>query len=358
MRSGPPASRESAQRRVDRIRAFREELAAIEEEGTAVLDEGLKRTIAARHDSLLAEFAARFDVDTSDQLRQLSWGMRIASLLGAAALSAAVFFFFQRIWGTIGTASQILVLAGSPLLALAATGYAARRERTLYFASLLGIIAFACFLLDLGLLGTTFNITPTRNALLVWSAFAFALAYSSGLRLLLAAGIGSALAYLAASVATWGGCVWSDFGDRPENFLLPGLLLFGVGAAGRHGKYEDFPVVYRLLGLLAILIPVFILSNWGAASYFSLDGKAIEIVYQVAGFLLSGLSIWIGVRRGWAEAANVGSVFFVLFLLAKFFDWWWDVLPRYLFFLVVGLLAVGLIVVLKKVRGLRRREAA
>ena len=34
---------------------------------------------------------------------------------------------------------------------------------------------------------------------------------------------------------------------------------------------------------------------------------------------------------------NTGVVFFVIFLYTKFYDWWWDLLPKYLFFLILGL---------------------
>jgi uncharacterized membrane protein len=47
---------------------------------------------------------------------------------------------------------------------------------------------------------------------------------------------------------------------------------------------------------------------------------------------------------------NTGNVFFVIFLYTKFYDWWWDVLPKYLFFLIVGLTALLFLVVFKRFR--------
>ena len=49
---------------------------------------------------------------------------------------------------------------------------------------------------------------------------------------------------------------------------------------------------------------------------------------------------------------NTGVVFFVIFLYTKFFDWWWEVMPRYLFFLVLALAALLCLVVLRRLRGL------
>ena len=47
---------------------------------------------------------------------------------------------------------------------------------------------------------------------------------------------------------------------------------------------------------------------------------------------------------------NTGVTFFVIFIYTKFFDWWWDVMPKYLFFLVLGLVAILSLVILKRLR--------
>ncbi len=41
----------------------------------------------------------------------------------------------------------------------------------------------------------------------------------------------------------------------------------------------------------------------------------------------------------------------MLFVYAKCFDWWWEAMPRYLFFLMLGGLAIAAMVVLAKLRG-------
>ena len=47
---------------------------------------------------------------------------------------------------------------------------------------------------------------------------------------------------------------------------------------------------------------------------------------------------------------NAGVTLFVMFFYTKLFDWWWDMMPKYLFFLVMGLTAVLLLVVFKRLR--------
>jgi uncharacterized membrane protein len=76
----------------------------------------------------------------------------------------------------------------------------------------------------------------------------------------------------------------------------------------------------------------------------------IEVLYQVAGFALAAAAIAWGIRRGLKHVVSTGSTFFVVFLYTKLFDWWWDWMPKYLFFLVLGLVALGFMLVLKRLR--------
>ncbi|QKT02783.1 DUF2157 domain-containing protein [Ectothiorhodospiraceae bacterium 2226] len=340
---------QQAQARVDRIQAFREELTQLAREGVFELPAGAKARLDKHYAGLLARFAAQFDVDTTSDQKRLSWGMRLASFLGALALSAAVFFFFYRFWGGLGTAAQVGLLAAAPLLATLGVEYAARRERTLYFASLMALVAVACFVLNLSVLGQIFNITPTQNAFLAWGAFAMLLAYTYRLRLILVAGLTSLLGYLSATTGTWSGAYWLSFGERPENFVLGGVLMFAIGVLSRH-RQPAFAAIYRVYGLLVVFIAILILSNWGHISYLPWSSAAIEQSYQTLGFALAGLTIWLGIRGQWPGMVNLGSSFFVLHLYTKLFDWWWDWLPKYLFFLLLGLIAVLLLVLMRRLR--------
>lgn len=341
--------KDQAQKRADRIGAFREELADLEKEGILVLDDWQKEHLVSYHRSLLDRYAFRYDVDIGGAEKQLSWSMRIAAFLGALALSAAVFFFFYRFWGGLGTGVQVAILGSAPLCAVAGVDYAARREKTLYFASLLSLIAFTCFVLDLSVLGTIFNITPSQNAFLVWGAFAMLLAYASGLRLMLIAGMTCLMGYLAANVGIWWGCYWLSFGERPENFIFAGALLALPGTVP-HREHDNFPNLYRGYGLLAIFIAILILSNWGRGSYLPWSPGLIEAAYQIFGFLLAAAVIALGIRRQWPGLTHLGSTFFVLYLYTKLFDWWWEWMPKYLFFLLIGLSAVLILLVLRRLR--------
>ncbi|WP_339133452.1 MAG: hypothetical protein WGN25_12820 [Candidatus Electrothrix sp. GW3-4] len=93
-----------------------------------------------------------------------------------------------------------------------------------------------------------------------------------------------------------------------------------------------------------------ILSNWGAISYLDFDADSIEVLYQIVGFVFSAAAIWLGIRNGWPEVVNTGNTFFTIFLYTKFYDWWWEWLPKYLFFLLVGLTAIGILLIFKRLR--------
>jgi len=40
----------------------------------------------------------------------------------------------------------------------------------------------------------------------------------------------------------------------------------------------------------------------------------------------------------------------VLFLYTKFYQWWWGWMPKYLFFLLIGLTAILALLILKRLR--------
>ena len=354
-----PVSREEAQRRADRIAGFGEELRALEREGALALTDDQRARIAAHHEALLDQLTGMFDVDRSLEQKRLSLGMRIVSPLGAFALAAAVYYFFYRFWGGMDPSLQVLVLAAGPVAALFGMEIAARRERTLYVTGLSGILAVSFFVINLIALAALSNVPLSPAALLAWGVFAGIIAYAYGLRVPLL----GALAFLVGFIATIGSptdvCVWDAFGHRPENSLPFGLVLFGVPFILRHGALPSFPPVYRAVGLVCLFTPFLILSSMGYASYLRFSPARIEAVYQIAGFALACLGIWFGVRRGLSETTNLASGFFMILLYIKFIQWWWDWMPKWIFFLILGAVAIGLLLVMRKLHAMttRRREA-
>src|SRR5512136_2425262 len=202
-------ARRDAQHRVDQVSAFTRELGELERGGILTLGADQRAEVERYHAGLLATLAQRFDVDRTEGQSQMALGMRIASLLGAVTLSAAVVLFFYRMWGLLTTPVQLAALVAMPLVMLAAVEVAARLEPTRYVAAVLSLIAAASFALNLSGVGAIFNMIPSPLILAVWAAFALAVAYAYGLQLLLACGLAAAMGYVLSAVAAAAGLDWT-----------------------------------------------------------------------------------------------------------------------------------------------------
>ncbi|EQM70616.1 DUF2157 domain-containing protein [Pseudomonas tohonis] len=345
-----PQNRDQAQQRADDIQAFQREAERLRQEQALPLDDAQMARLSEHHRRVLADFHDRFDIDSDKQTRRLSLSMRIASLLGALALGASLLFFFYQFWGLLPESAQVLILGGAPLLGLALTWQVRRRDPSGYFSKLAAMLTFVAFVLNLVMLGQIFNITPSDRAFLAWGAFALLLAYGCDARLLLVAGLICLMGFVSARVGSWGGCYWLQVGERPENFIPAALGVFLIPQFISQAGYAGFAATYRLVGLITLFLTLLILANWGSGSYLPGSHDLIEGGYQLAGFVLAALGIWLGTRRDWPEVVNGALTFFIIFLYTKLFDWWWELMPKYLFFLLLGLIAVLILVVLGRLR--------
>ena len=165
-----------------------------------------------------------------------------------------------------------------------------------------------------------------------------------GLRLLLVAGILCLIAFIAARVGVWGGMYWIHFGERPENFFPAAMVLFLLPQWIDHRRFAGFAQAYRVLAPLTLFLPILVLAHWGRGSYLALEPLTVERLYQALGFVGTALVTAYGVRKQWSEVVNTGVTLFVVFLYTKLFSWWWDEMPKYLFFLLLGLIALLLLI--------------
>ncbi|MBI5282495.1 MAG: DUF2157 domain-containing protein [Candidatus Solibacter usitatus] len=351
--------RTQAQSRADRIRVLRGELDTLESEGILALSPDQRARFDQWAESTLRDLTSRFDVDTSVGEKQMSWGLKIASTLGGLAFCAAAILFALRFWGYLTPPAQVTAAAALPLLGLAGTEFAARREKTLYFAGLLALASLGAFIANLSILGSVYNIQPTPSAMLAWGLFCLFLAYRYGLRPMLVIGLGLISAWIAATFRVQAGLNWEEFLEEPEVLATAGLALFAVSMGPRHGRHTDFPGVYRFLGALLFFIPVFVLAAAGELSYLPWGIETVRAVYGIAGLAASAALVWLGIRRGWTLPVNTGAVAFVAFLFLRLHRWWWDWMPKYLFFAAVGAVAIGLVLLFRRIRsGMKVREAA
>jgi hypothetical protein len=342
--------RQSAQSRLDRIGAFTAELHALEQGGIITLDAEQRRRLTEYHGGLSAALTARFDVDVNAGQRQMTIGMRIASLIGAIALCAAIVLFFYRIWGWLATAQQVAILIAAPAVGVVATEIADRYDRSRHFVFIAGIIACGGIVLNVAMVGTIFAMTDSPNALAVWGVFALIVGYGYGVRIAVAAGLALVGSCFVGVVFAARGFDWTAAFQRPEAFLPLGLAAFLIGAAIDRAWNRRFAPTYRIVGLVLLLVALWALSVEAAFSALTWTDTRVKAVYQVLGFLAAAMAIVVGVRRRWDETTSIGAAMFVIFLYTKFYQWFWDWMPAYLFFLIVGLVAVGAIVVLQRLR--------
>jgi len=350
------SARRQAQQRVDRIHAFQGELSDLEREHGLELTPEQRAGLEEHHRRLLAELTARFDVDATASGKRIAWGMRVASLLGGAAFCAALVLFLHRIWGALPAFTHPLILAAIPLLLLAGVELGFRRGIQPYFLTLLGTTACGAFLVELNALGSVFNLVPSPHVFLAWGSFSVLVGYAYGLRMPLAAGLLLLCAYAAALGVSAQGGFCSNLLDRPEWFLPAAALCYAApslhGGCNRH----DFGFVFRGCGAIAALVPLLVLALSGYHSLLPWSGRTMEMIYQLAGLGVSAGVIFHGFRLGRSGLVNLGALAFVVFLYVKLHAWWWAWMPKYLFFLSIGLILLLLFHLFRRLRpGLPRR---
>jgi uncharacterized membrane protein len=343
-------ARNKAQQRVDRIELFRSELAELEREGALNLTPDQRSRLDAHHSELLAGFQRRFGVDVTDSGKRVSWGMRIASLLGGAALIAALVLFLHRIWGNLPGAVQVAILTTAPLALLAGAEAAFARQADRYYVGLLVLAAGVTFVMELSTLGSVLNLVDSPHILLAWGLFAVLVAYAYGLRLMLGAGLVLLCVYTAALVLSFQGYYWAGFMQRTQ-WLLPGaLVLYCVPWFTARQGSDEFEFVYRACGAGIGLSALLLLSISGDLCCGPLRPGAAEAGYQVIGLLLSAGVVVHGVRLSRKGLVNLGVAGFMVFLFVRLYAWWWQWMPKYLFFLLIGLIAIGLLLVFRRIR--------
>jgi len=344
-------TKEDAQKRIDQINSFINEFELLSREGVLNLDQDQVSKVATYHNGVIAKLSNEYDIDKNVKQKNLSLGLKVISFISALTLSASLFFMFYQFWEYIDTPAQTVILVMTSLIALGITYGVYHRDKNGYFTKIFALLSVVAFVLNISMLGSIYNIMPSPNALALFAIFTFVLAYATNARLLLGFAIIFLASFLSAQMGTWSGVYWIYFGRHPENFFLPALILFLIPYYFVHKHYFSFESIYRVFAMLLFFIPVLILSNFGGASYIEwVSNSKVEMFYQVVGFGVSLGAIWLGVYKGWSDVLNSGNIFFTLFLYTKFYDWFWEFMPKFLFFFMVGLVTLGMMFAFKRVR--------
>lgn len=350
--------RAGAQRRADRIRAFEAELAEAESTLGPLLDEQPRQRLADYHAATLTQLSADWDIDRTAGQQQLSLGMRVASLVGAIALTASIVLYFYRLWGLIPTTVQLGFLTVLPLLATGLTEGTARSPRTRHFTTITAILAAASMALALIVIGSLYNLPASPLALVAWGGFTLALGLGFGFWPLTVAGTVSLIVGAAGLPLAMTGLGWTPDNGRFERYVVVGLLTIAAPLPWRRSLEMAQAEAIRLAGFGVAALAIMPLSSSAALSLLPFDAAMVQGLYSLLGFLVGISVLWLALRQGWRWTARVAGGFLVLFTYTKAFDWWWELLPGYLFFLVLAAIAVAALVVLQRLRGRAHSEAA
>ncbi len=138
-------------------------------------------------------------------------------------------------------------------------------------------------------------------------------------------------------------------------FVVVGIWMYLSGKADEVDDPFALSEIYIYMALGFFVLILFFLFKADGAEIFI--GMLANLVFF--GFIVS--LIVIGYRGGYPLLVNFGVFFFVIDFLTRYFDWFWDLLPRSLFFIVGGLLLLVGGIYLEKSRKqwvLKAKEAA
>jgi hypothetical protein len=344
-----PDPRHAAQARADQVRAFRREVSRLAAEDVLHLTDEQASAVAAHHERLLATLARDFDIDRSEREGQLSRGLRIASVLGGAALIAAITALIERVWGSLSLPAQVTLLTACPLVSLAGVQMAAERERTRYVAGLFALVACGTAWFAIGMIPRLLDLP--MSALLLWpsAAFGIAVAVSYGFRLVLVLSLVLLVTASASVFFVAGGVPWPTLFERLEPFAGTSFVLFAlsrhVGPLGE-GFADAARNTAMALGLGALLV----LSNASGTSLLAYAPETTMALYQVAFVPVTVFLLWRALGAGDVTGTNLGALALGLFLIIRYVDWFWDRLPAWAFFLALAGVALLSIAALKRAR--------
>jgi hypothetical protein len=226
----------------------------------------------------------------------------------------------------------------------------ARRERGGHFATIAALLAIACLITNTTALGSVLNTSSLAISFALWGGFALLIAYGYELRLPLAIGLVFVTIFLAGELHVLAGGFWAYCASKPESFMAVGLALLLVPLWRPSSPHPGFAPIYRLIGLTALVLPSVFLGQNVLASYLLISRSAVTVVHQLFGCVASVVVIWLGIRARQRDVAYAGAALLILQLFLRAAYWWWDWMPRYVFFLIIALAAIGFLVLLRRLR--------
>ncbi|AKB36654.1 hypothetical protein MSSAC_2064 [Methanosarcina siciliae C2J] len=329
------------------------------------------------------------------------------STIGAILIGLGAILFVASNWEKIGGMVKVLLLVGTTV-GVHYAGYRLKYEQQKYLrlGSALIFLSTLLFGASLFLIAQIYNINANNSTLvLIWILGVFPLIY--GYRSAPIAGLCSLLFYL------WVSLLYRESPDLDklisiwDLYLISGIsiyflgVLHGLAEEVKHaetpfkfmglqaalfalfahtfklGEYQPdkiIPFIYAILGIifLAVLLPkslreklksfqadlsisIVVLLMAGitlTTIYIPASEETYMVLFNIIFLGLLTLLLYAGYSTENIWIINTSMFWFVLIIFARYFDFFWELLPRSLFFMLGGLVLLVISLVLER----KRRE--
>lgn len=145
------------------------------------------------------------------------------------------------------------------------------------------------------------------------------------------------------SIGSWFGCetgYMSGWGmyflgmNYPLRFIPFSIFIIGLAfffrSINEPKKYQQFFKPTYVIGMLYLFMSLWILSLWD-------HGNASNLLWSIMFGLVALGSICYGLKYDDGVARGFGITFFLINLYTKYFEYFWDVTHKAIFFFILGL---------------------
>jgi hypothetical protein len=142
---------------------------------------------------------------------------------------------------------------------------------------------------------------------------------------------------------------WFATLEFPEPLTAAAFLLLII--APRFGAlHRPFAPVTRAIALSVGFLGLLLLSIAGPASLLPTPARVSALIYQGVVLLAALTALAVGIRRQWRETVYIAAGSLTVFLFGRFVDWFWDAIPRFVFFLLLAGIALAWLLALRRLR--------
>jgi uncharacterized membrane protein len=142
---------------------------------------------------------------------------------------------------------------------------------------------------------------------------------------------------------------WTHVVEFPE-ILTAAAFLLTVVAPRLQQVRPSFGAVTRSVALGVGFIGLLMLSSIGQISLLPTPRHVSALIYQAVMLLATVVTLFVAIRRRWVEAVYIAAAALTMFLFIRYIDWFWDALPRFVFFLVLATVAFAWLLTLRRLR--------